>query len=140
MWQLNDHNCMVENQEKLLAISRCNFGTHFTCNSGYCIDLNRRCDEVNDCDDSSDETDCRGRCTAPALGADIVAGLKSVGRVDHCTVRGSLNTAAAAAHHQQNTPAPLPVLVFCLSGRGGVAGSCQIPSATRRNTKLQQTY
>ena len=36
----------------------CVFGKQFTCNSGDCIDLWRRCDEIEDCDDRSDEIDC----------------------------------------------------------------------------------
>ena len=30
----------------------------FTCSSGACIDINSRCDNVNDCEDRSDEADC----------------------------------------------------------------------------------
>ena len=41
-----------------ITISRCNLGTEFTCNSGTCIDLNKRCDEKNDCIDGSDENLC----------------------------------------------------------------------------------
>lgn len=37
----------------------CIFGKQFTCHSGDCIDIERRCDETMDCDDSSDEIDCR---------------------------------------------------------------------------------
>ena len=57
-WLIDDHACMVEEQEKLLTISHCKFGTQFTCTSGTCVELSRRCDEVFDCDDRSDETEC----------------------------------------------------------------------------------
>ena len=30
----------------------------FTCGNGICIDINSRCDNINDCDDRSDEADC----------------------------------------------------------------------------------
>ena len=30
----------------------------FTCGNGACIDIDARCDNINDCDDRSDEADC----------------------------------------------------------------------------------
>ena len=57
-WYINEHVGMIEEQEKMLTISHCDFGTQFTCNSGGCIDLHFRCDEVTDCIDRSDESDC----------------------------------------------------------------------------------
>ena len=41
-----------------LTLSVCNIRDYFTCNSGECLELNRLCDNVNDCDDNSDEVDC----------------------------------------------------------------------------------
>ena len=36
---------------------QCN-ANEFTCNSGACISLYNRCDDVEDCNDKSDEIDC----------------------------------------------------------------------------------
>ena len=38
--------------------SRCNFGDEFTCNSGECISLQKRCNGIDECDDGSDEHGC----------------------------------------------------------------------------------
>ena len=37
---------------------QCNI-TQFTCDSGECIDVGRRCNDIKDCKDSSDENDCQ---------------------------------------------------------------------------------
>ncbi|XP_052685256.1 CUB and sushi domain-containing protein 1-like [Crassostrea angulata] len=34
----------------------------FHCDNGRCVNSNWRCDDVNDCEDFSDEVDCAGRC------------------------------------------------------------------------------
>lgn len=44
----------------LLAVTTICNETQFTCDSGSCIDLNLRCDDITDCDDQSDEGEsCR---------------------------------------------------------------------------------
>ena len=43
---------------KELSFSTCNFPAEFTCNSGTCVDIFKRCDNRKDCSDGSDETDC----------------------------------------------------------------------------------
>ena len=57
-WLIDDRNCKIEQQMKTIVISRCDVDTEFTCDSGTCIDLNKRCDEKNDCIDGSDENLC----------------------------------------------------------------------------------
>ena len=34
---------------------QCDQTKYFTCNTGDCIDIDRRCDEISDCEDESDE-------------------------------------------------------------------------------------
>ena len=41
-----------------LTLSICKFGKKYTCDSGECIDISRRCDKIFDCLDESDETSC----------------------------------------------------------------------------------
>ena len=57
-WLLKDPLCEVDDQQYNLTFSMCSFPTEFTCNSGHCIDLNKRCDEQKDCLDGSDEEVC----------------------------------------------------------------------------------
>lgn len=66
-WDWYDKTCGVnEFQRRLLIMSVCEVGTQFTCNSGKCININRRCDTKHDCndgemssnDDWSDEENC----------------------------------------------------------------------------------
>ena len=57
-WHMTDR-CTLGEPMSYLTLSVCFFGEQFTCDSGHCIDLARRCDEVQDCDDGSDEMDCR---------------------------------------------------------------------------------
>ena len=58
-WLVTEPRCAYQASTKILTLSMCIFGKQFTCNSGDCIDIERRCDEIMDCDDGSDETDCR---------------------------------------------------------------------------------
>ena len=34
-------------------------GYEFTCGDGQCININKRCDQINHCRDKTDELDCR---------------------------------------------------------------------------------
>ena len=43
--------------KKFVNFFKCN-DTEFSCNSGSCISLAQRCDEVEDCNDKSDEINC----------------------------------------------------------------------------------
>ena len=58
-WMYVDKSCgMKTEKERSLTLSRCNFGTEYTCDSGQCIDMSKRCNKVNDCNDNSDEEEC----------------------------------------------------------------------------------
>ena len=48
----------TSDHEKRLIFSVCDFPGEFTCMSGACVDIYKRCDKVKDCDDGSDELEC----------------------------------------------------------------------------------
>lgn len=56
-WKSKDQNCK-EHDTHLITLSRCEFGDEFTCDSGHCIDIMKKCDGFIDCADSSDEDHC----------------------------------------------------------------------------------
>ena len=59
-WSMYDPKCkVIKEQKELISISKCRFGEQFTCNSGNCIDLEKRCNQVIDCSDASDEDGCK---------------------------------------------------------------------------------
>ena len=58
-WNYSDRACNVmQTTEREMTLSRCEFGNEFTCSSGRCIDIYKRCDKNYDCDDNSDEDNC----------------------------------------------------------------------------------
>ena len=58
-WMYIDRACgMKTNKQTSLTLSRCQFGTEFTCDSGQCISMSKRCNKINECNDNSDEEDC----------------------------------------------------------------------------------
>ena len=46
-------------QGEQLSLSACKFGKKYTCDSGECIDISKRCDKASDCLDESDELSCK---------------------------------------------------------------------------------
>ena len=62
IWQSVDDYCEIGDEvhgdRKYLTLSQCQFGREFTCDSGHCIDIKKRCDRIKDCKDNSDEDDC----------------------------------------------------------------------------------
>ena len=59
-WYKFDANCKMDHHTDIrsLTLSRCEFGQEFTCKSGLCIDIQKRCNMVQDCKDNSDEENC----------------------------------------------------------------------------------
>ena len=58
-WHYIDRTCGIADPSKTtLTLSSCIFGTEFTCNSGECIEMSKRCNKVSDCKDASDEDGC----------------------------------------------------------------------------------
>lgn len=58
-WNWYENSCgSKESQKKELTFSQCKFGDEFTCNTGHCILLEKRCNGVKHCDDGSDEENC----------------------------------------------------------------------------------
>ena len=43
----------------LLTLSGCNPNGEFTCNSGQCVTMEQRCNQIANCRDKSDEVDCK---------------------------------------------------------------------------------
>ena len=56
-WDVYDENCRISGKE-YLTLSQCRFGEEFTCDSGNCIDIKKRCNSIGDCADHSDEKEC----------------------------------------------------------------------------------
>ena len=54
---LGDYACSSKPYNLSLSLSSCD-ESQFTCSGGVCIDMASRCDNINDCDDKSDEADC----------------------------------------------------------------------------------
>ena len=59
-WEVYDPECgILEAQRKQLSLSKCKVGQQFTCHSGACVDLQKRCNQIIDCVDGSDEHGCK---------------------------------------------------------------------------------
>ena len=58
-WDYIDRSCeMPKTVRKSLTLSTCILGKEFSCDSGQCIGMLKRCDKAMDCDDGSDESNC----------------------------------------------------------------------------------
>ena len=57
-WFLTEPTCGIEEEVNYIALSKCHFPIQFTCDSGHCIDIKKRCNEEKDCADGSDEKSC----------------------------------------------------------------------------------
>ena len=53
-----DSQCGIINETRLLKLTSCP-NEQYTCYNGDCIELEKVCDEIDDCLDGSDETDCK---------------------------------------------------------------------------------
>ena len=57
-WTITDDECGRGTQMVDVKLSMCKEG-EFTCNNGHCVDIDRRCDSAQHCDDWSDEVGCK---------------------------------------------------------------------------------
>ena len=57
-WEWIEKSCTKEEIKRNLTFSTCDIHRHFTCDSGTCIKVRKRCDNTIDCADGSDEYDC----------------------------------------------------------------------------------
>ena len=55
-WTITE--CGADRKPSAMTLSACKYPTQFTCDSGHCININKRCDEHRDCDDGTDEKSC----------------------------------------------------------------------------------
>ena len=56
-WVIQNDRCGKNHVEKVLKITSCTKG-QFTCYDGSCLDISKRCNSVNDCNDWRDEKKC----------------------------------------------------------------------------------
>jgi hypothetical protein len=57
-WHMEDPSCDHVDRMKTLTLSQCYIETEFTCDSGDCIEIEKRCNGNRECADGSDEQKC----------------------------------------------------------------------------------
>ena len=74
LWQIVNDTAKCKSENLNLKMTGCSEG-QFTCDNGDCVKMEERCDQLLDCEDKSDELNCRTvileksyRKTAPPLG------------------------------------------------------------------------
>ena len=65
-WYIKNPSCKIDDPQYTLTFSTCDVPNQFTCNSGDCIDIKNRCDEVTHCIDGSDEELCESVYIPPS--------------------------------------------------------------------------
>ena len=62
-WFGTYENCKLIKNNILISFSTCNMQHQFTCSSGQCIDIDKYCNNILDCNDGSDENECKNIVT-----------------------------------------------------------------------------
>ena len=59
-WNWHDPACSVKGEEskRNFTFSACDLSSQFTCSTGTCVGLDKRCNGITDCSDDSDEEEC----------------------------------------------------------------------------------
>ena len=57
-WLIQDSICRTSSPKHSITFSVCDAPLQFTCDSGACISIDKRCNEQIDCSDGSDEENC----------------------------------------------------------------------------------
>ena len=58
-WFVKNPDCETDSPEHPMTFSVCDVPLEFTCDSGSCVDIEKRCDGKKDCIDGSDEYKCK---------------------------------------------------------------------------------
>ena len=58
-WLVKDPHCGLNSLKHSMTLSVCDVPLEFTCDSGHCVHMKKRCDGEKDCIDGSDEYKCK---------------------------------------------------------------------------------